>query len=127
MQGQIVNVLGSVSHRVFVIIIQLCPQSSHRQYVREWEWQCSNKTLFGKLDCRLDLPVGHNLPVPALDLCYPAWWPLAACVAIVHLKCGWSELRCAIKFKMHIRFQRLSIKKICNVLSIIIYIYYILK
>lgn len=58
MQGQTVNVLGSVSHRVFVIIIQLCPQSSHRQYVREWEWQCSNKTLFGKLDCRLDLPVG---------------------------------------------------------------------
>lgn len=44
----IVNIFGSVGHKVSVTTTQLCHLSakSARQYVNEWVWLRSNKTLF---------------------------------------------------------------------------------
>ena len=42
-------------------------KSSHRQYVNEWAWLYSNKTLFINTDSGPDLPIGPHLLIPTLD------------------------------------------------------------
>ena len=55
--GQRRKILGFVGHMVCVLTTKLCPwrQSSHKQYISEWMWLDSNKTLLTKIGGGPDL------------------------------------------------------------------------
>ena len=68
-QGQIVNILGIVSHRISVVPVQLYHCSTQQATARTSDcraWLCSNKTLFTERGGRLDL--AHRL------LCQCLWY-----------------------------------------------------
>ena len=53
-KSQILNVLGFVGHMISVVT-SLSQSSYHGQYINTWVWLCSNKSLFIKTGCKLDL------------------------------------------------------------------------
>lgn len=55
---QITNILNFAWYIVCVITTQLYHKSSHRQYVNELVWLCSNKTFFTKTGIEPDLDNG---------------------------------------------------------------------
>ena len=68
-QGQIVNILGIVSHRISVVPVQLYHCTTQQATARTSDhraWSCSNKTLFTERGGRLDL--AHGL------LCQRLWY-----------------------------------------------------
>lgn len=63
-KGQIVKYFilsKSFAVSVKILALLLCGQSSHRQYISEWVWLCTNKTI-DKNKWMARFPVGYSLP-----------------------------------------------------------------
>lgn len=56
--------LGFVGHMVLVTTSTLLCSRNQQQTIKEWEWLCTNKTLFAKTGKGLDLACRPQLPDP---------------------------------------------------------------
>lgn len=90
-KGQKVNIFGFAGHVVSAATTHLYPYMScencYRQYLNEWAWLYSQKTLFIKTDSGPIRPMGQSLLNPDLE------FQISGSLTLMYLRIPWRAVK----------------------------------